>query len=371
LKIITQIVKKNAFESVGDSTFITLTRQTTLPENPTVICGSDTVTLSGSFGTAVVLATTGARKVSVDLIKIYDIPGIDLVEHHEYDGRILANADDYSGCADSFWGWYTRDEPFPLQMHPAGYTLDTLHNAGYSNWGFFTAHNARNATDYWFDMVNTPAIANDYYPYLSYTSYTGYNADSINYYIQSRLNNCTLNYWGAYHAAACSANAEFWAIPQAFSGQDPGNGMSWRRPTKSEFQCQTFLALASGAKGILYFKYGYTYANPGWYNYGIKGDADTLSELWYTIRDDINPYIKAIDETYLGLTWDTAFAVSSPTQTFSGLVKSVKATPYYGSERDVNPPPDNGWFPKTAMRRHRSRRLYNLTKLQLVLILFL
>jgi len=59
--------------------------------------------------------------------------------------------------------------------------------------------------------------------------------------------------------------------------------------------------------------------------------------MYDAVKDDINPYIKAIDSTYLGLTWDTAFAVSLPIQTFSGLVKSVKATPYYGSERDVNP----------------------------------
>jgi hypothetical protein len=133
-------IKVSDFDSVGSNSFLEYYKTFQIPDTIDVDCGEGTESINGaSWGTAVVLKTTGIRQLSVDWIKIYDQPGIDLVEHHEYDDRIFEDARNDSSCVDDFWGWYSRDEPLPLQMKPAGYVLDTLHNAGYSNWNFISS----------------------------------------------------------------------------------------------------------------------------------------------------------------------------------------------------------------------------------------
>lgn len=64
--------------------------------------------------------------------------------------------------------------------------------------------------------------------------------------------------------AALCGNRPHWVTLQVF---ESGNGrvVRWRQPTATELRLQTYLAVAGGAKGILYFRYGLLmdpYGNP-------------------------------------------------------------------------------------------------------------
>jgi hypothetical protein len=158
--------------------------------------------------------------------------------------------------------------------------------------------------------------------------------------MQNRFNTyakkCSLAY-----VAASNHNGEFWVIPQSFSGGGLNEGdFVWRKPTMRELSCQTYVALAHGARGILYWKYGYTERYEHGYISGIYDTSGIRTDLWDAIAYDINPYIKAIDSTYLELTWDDAYYVN-PEETFpSGKwISSINTW----SHPDT-PNPDTGWY---------------------------
>lgn len=64
--------------------------------------------------------------------------------------------------------------------------------------------------------------------------------------------------------AAISGNMPHWITLQVFESGD-GREVRWRQPTATELRLQTYLAIAGGAKGVLYFRYGLLvdpYGNP-------------------------------------------------------------------------------------------------------------
>jgi len=70
------------------------------------------------------------------------------------------------------------------------------------------------------------------------------------------------NMWGARGVLewmdlcrACSGGLPHWVTLQVFESGD-GRQVRWRQPTVSELRLQTFLAVAGGAKGVQYFRYG-------------------------------------------------------------------------------------------------------------------
>ena len=174
-----------------------------------------------SYTTAIVLTATGIRKLSVDWVKIYDEHGIQLVENNDYNDRIVAHCDTFSGCVNELWGFYSKDEPVALQFRPAGKVLEVMHAAHdsrYANWNIITPVTQRNATNYWFEVCDNGLIASDYYPFLYYdlanypndsTEYTGFDSDrSANQTIQASLNNCG-DWYEDYKNSADAVGAEF------------------------------------------------------------------------------------------------------------------------------------------------------------------
>ncbi len=333
----------------GDNLDTTLFIQFSLPESILVDCPNEgRVKKDGSGpGTAIKLTSTGQRTVSVDWIKVYEDEGRNLVDLHIYDDVIAADARRYADCDDAFWGWYTNDEPFPLTMKSAGYVLDVVRDSvdTQGKWNFITANNALHANHYWLEVVNTSLIANDYYPYVCNCSYTGYSTDSQTMYntIQGQLNNCTMNWWKSYHLAAENRSRQFWVFPQAFDGRDYG---CWRRPTDSEFRCQTYLALASDVDGIIYWKYDYSiYSDTsGWYNQGLRDTTGEKTSLWYVVKEELNPYIKAIDDIYAGLVWDTSYVVNYQYGFKPENVNGSWIDTIYATSNSTESNPDLGWF---------------------------
>jgi len=334
------------FNTNDSLTILTTPTYFNMPD--TVLChDGDTLFLdnaSARTGAAFIVETTGKRKVSVDWLKIYDLRGWDLVETDEYVDELRRNADEFDDLGDDMWGWYLRDEPCFPNIQPMGVIQDTIRDEEYGNpnWNVMTCLNYKQHYDWWCNNVNSDVVTPDIYPFIysgtDSTSYTGYSATNKHMYMQSRLNDQIEEHQWAKQAAD-SSGKEYWAVLQSFN-QAPPDGF-WRKPTPSEMLVQTYLAVAQGARGIIYWKYGVSSSR---YLYGLDS-LGTHRETWYAIRDDINPYIKAIDSVYLGLEWDTAYTVD-PGSAFpsgsSGFIDDITAVTNPDSLGGENP--DLGWF---------------------------
>jgi hypothetical protein len=119
-------------------------------------------------------------------------------------------------------------------------------------------------------------------------------------------------------------------------------------PTQSEYSCEIFMGLCYSPSGLMMWKYDGVYIYDFGHSKGFIDPQDnnwSKTPVWYSHKERVNPYIKAIDSVYLGLTWDTAYYVqpwtSFPT---SDLIDTIYAKLNYGSGRDITTPPDNGWF---------------------------
>jgi hypothetical protein len=80
-------------------------------------------------------------------------------------------------------------------------------------------------------------------------------------------------------------------------------------------------------------------------------DVDGLPDPWLynAIRDDVNPYLKAIDSVYLGLTWQRAYTYknglfSPPGSAYIHNIWAASIVEGLATEQDPNINPDRGWF---------------------------
>jgi hypothetical protein len=348
-----------AEDFAGDDSLTIFEYSFSLPETVIVDCDTSYETFTGNYalGVALILTTNGKRKVSVDYVKIYDYTGKGLAETDEYTDEIGELARYFSACGDTLWGWYTRDEPYFLNLPPAGRVLEIARDSGNVNWNAITAFCYGHINRYWFESLESAGgndvIMPDIYPFTcnldtgDTVSFTGYGTD---WSIQNKLSSYYAQTCTSFYNASEEYGAEFWAMPQSFEGhdyidEDYCSGCCWRRPTPSEFTCQTYIALASGARGIIYWKYDYTEASE-YYVYGMRemvGDTLSRTSTWYAVRDRVNPYIKAIDSTYLTLTLDTAYAICYY-ENILPPAGSLIDTIYSIFNSSDSTSPDLGWF---------------------------
>jgi hypothetical protein len=75
-------------------------------------------------------------------------------------------------------------------------------------------------------------------------------------------------------------------------------GWGARRPTPQENLCQVNLALAYGAKGILYWRYG---------AYDCWEDATGRTPFWTSVKDVVGPYIEKMGPIFASLQWQYAW----------------------------------------------------------------
>jgi len=124
---------------------------------------------------------------------------------------------------------------------------------------------------------------------------------------------------------ASQKGLDFWYIPQAFGKYDSmtapspdsgGNEGDWRLPTPRELGSATWLSLAYGAKGIIYFRYrtrkttesGFTEWMRGLWRYD-----NTHREPLYSAARGINLVLKKIGPILSTLKSDTVFkSISIP-----------------------------------------------------------
>jgi hypothetical protein len=141
--------------------------------------------------------------------------------------------------------------------------------------------------------------------------------------------------------AASNHDAEFWIIPQCFKGHS--RGVKWRYPTNAELSCEVYIALATGARGIIFWKYGKSGTSPYNYIWGMHDENLNRLDLWYAVSGQINPYIKAIDSTLLQLTPHMSYTYKNdyypPPE--DAYISSISTWVHPDSVR-LNP--DSGWY---------------------------
>jgi len=290
------------------------------------------------------------------------------------DPEVARNIKEYVGRKADFdgkvLGWYLKDEPFPGNYRPYGY-IDSLIQVAMSesSWtepvrgaALFYQHMGG---QYWKGLKDFTRLGHPYRiwidPYCFYggqdgsrtTKYTGYFVQGPPYVwgLQYELNNTLVRQIDSVISAIANIGVEdsSWIFtPQYFAGRDstyPGDTTwIWRFPTRSEMICETFIGLCYKPMGIMFWKYDQNWNSTN--NSGSRGlvnDDGSHHYMYDVVKNDINPYIKAIDSTYMSLTWDTAYAVHHGTPSFNppsgAWLDSITA-----KSNDTLPNPDLNWF---------------------------
>jgi len=255
-----------------------------------------------------------------------------------------------------------KDEPFPGHYGVNEYVSDLIQNATQDTFG--TAIKGLSVTytsqlqsygHTYMDIVNPELLVVDIYPFMGDcsgypTRYTGSEGGPDYHGLQYNLNNCTVTLTDWVRDFANEYNCSWWIAAQLFAGRDSTQAASgcdwfWRWPTASELSCESFITLCYKPDGLLYWKQSSWWTTAGGVSWGNCGLYDTTlttvkQDLFDELKNDINPYIKAIDSVYLGLEWVAAASVWPNSAPDVDLISSLKAV----SNNPDSTSPDLGWF---------------------------
>ncbi len=298
--------------------------------------------------------TFGLCDVYIDKFKVHCQYGANLVENHSYDNLIEGSAGN-SNFDGKILAWYLKDEPKPGNYRPVAY-INSLVKVAMADSGWtepvrgITAFCQACATGYYEGIYNYANIthfknmAATIYPYKGYTKYTGYQADhslqkTLERIIQQQCERIR-------DVIASDDSTDSWTyitqmLADADCSQLPDTVWKWRPPTRSEVLCETYMGMCYHPVSIIYYKYKYEW-NPedSVCQIGIYSLGGERSYLYDIIQDDLNPYLKAIDSTYMQISWDTAYAINYENN-FDPPPNSWIDTIYAVSD---TPNSDLGWF---------------------------
>jgi len=298
-------------------------------------------------------SSTGQCSLWIDSIKVFDDWGRDLIDNHSYDALILEYTNSSNAWVDStVLSWYLRDEPTYGQFRTCHYVDQLLRDStGIRGTMLFSNWVARTGYKEFFDLAEPETPWFDFYPFHGgwgggwNTYYAGTQTSGYNQGLQAALDSFLVSPACDIATMSRQYDQKFYLTPQAFAGNDKDPDTSlwqWRMPTESEFSCEVFMNLCYGPSGLMFWKYdGRSDANG--YHKGfvdINQEGAPKQPIWYSQRNKVNPYIKAIDDIYLQLAWDRAYYIA-PDSTVPGgaWVDSIAAV-----SNDTIPNPDSGWF---------------------------
>lgn len=292
--------------------------------------------------------TTGACSVYVDYFQVHCQYGKELVDDHLRDTEIYESVS-RPGYDTRIRGWFLVDSARRGNFIPVSYIDNLIQDttSEWSNpvWGPAWLNIYHSGSDRWepdgfrdFEHICRPKELWAYlYPISLYTSYTGYSSGANLF--QSQLEAKVTIPCDSIAAALSDYDTsyswtytpQFWyCVPAECTGSE-----TRRKPTPSELLCMTYTGMCYHPKSIIFWKYDSTDGT-----WGILDENGNPREGMYeVVRDEINPYIKAIDETYLALDWDTAYAINYANGfgtggTWIDTIYAVSDTPN----------PDLGWF---------------------------
>jgi hypothetical protein len=341
----------------------------------------------GAYTTKYSFWNSGKTTVYIDSLKSYDIEGQRLIESSVYNNLIDSLVTD-----PIVWNqidyWWLRDEPKYDYFAPWKKVKDLVNTAAGAdksigafwptsiNGGWTKEDIAATVRSFVLATHQNRIIYNDY-PFNGgldidstitwFTAYTG-NTDqdcTAHSYrgIQKEIELISVKIMGVLAEEIRDGGIleEFWQSPQwMYSGADTDEGEPpdtkyiFRPLTRSELRLQIGLGLCYGSKGFNFWRYDYSLCDPGRCNIGSDnscwqgGFYDTIAGvpqrntlMWSTMSEDINPYLKAIGNTYMELEWQNAYPIYKDSVTSPGnaIVSSISAI---SNSPDSNP--DLGWF---------------------------
>jgi hypothetical protein len=353
----------------------------TLPESDISFSLCNNKGCDDSYAVKYSFLNNGKTKLFLNYFKCYDEIGRKLMETDIFDDSIAAAVHG----PDNNWRnkidyWWLRDEPRYDSFRPWGKVRQIVDSAtampksigaiilAIPHGGFDSTSMVLGLKSFLNLTGQKRVVVNDYpynggYKCWGSTDYTGYSefhmdkcaADSRRG-LQLNLEKTTELTLGVLaDEAKRDKEFEFWYSPQWFysAGAPTGNELPdsryiWRPPTRSELRLQIFMGLCYGAKGFNLWRYDYGPSDCGTADYtqdkcawqggfydGLTGESRKDTLFWNTLKRDINPYLKAIENTYMGLTWERAY------NTHNQQENEYYLNDVYGWCDSYNP--DSGW----------------------------
>jgi hypothetical protein len=361
-------IKANAELKGGNTIYVPSSENACYIGNPS---GFNTYNVKYSF------AASGIRKVYLDTLRSFDLCGGGLIRGETYyDQLIEANVNE-NVDVDYLW---LRDEPKFDNFQPFAKVRQLVNSIAGSDKSI-TAYWLAGLQNGWekesaaaslrsFEVATHQSIIvfNDY-PFFGgyinpngdtiwFTAYTGYGeyTQSGKRGIQKEIELTSQVFLEPISEEIRDGGIleEFWQSPQWMGSKPDNSNYFFRHLTRAELRLQIGLGLCYGAKGFNFWRYdsgindwgrGHYDTTEACWQEGFYSDATFSirdSVKWQTLRDDINPFLKAIGDIYLPLKWQRAYACSSGVPISPPLINWVSSISAISNSPDSNP--DLGWF---------------------------
>lgn len=305
----------------------------------------------------------GKRDLYIDKVTVYDMDGLNLIEGRA-DDEIHTHIHAYQQTSASLDAWFLREEMECLGdevdcVKPWRYVRSYLSKQG-DKWGVGSISIGKYRPDFqtiqsFMNLIEPEELWMHLYllkgNYAHSSDYQGEDSLSLQAHwdtLITELSTC--------NKMCREKNIDFTATLQGHAYKTrcvkdtikPPDDTLWnwylRGASCYELECMSNLALAYGAKGVLYWKYfggSRAYKETVWYydgesyilleNYlyqfihGLTDTSKTPTERWYCIKDKIGPYMDKSGPIYYGLTWQAAGSSDTVSSILGGSVNSIKS----------------------------------------------
>ena len=296
--------------------------------------------------------TTGICTVYVDYFRVYDQYGAELIAgDKDVDIKLSVSRSAYK---DNILSWFLFDTMRAPHYRPFVYINNLIKEAMQdSSWTYpveggswINFGDCRRYREF-IRMANPEMFWTYIYPIADSTEHTGYSPSGGPGF-QTELNNYLMLPCDSVRAviAHCDTSddctTDKWLYtPQVwYCDTEDCTSEPRRKPTRAEVRCLTYMGMCYHPINILYWKLDSGYSDRG--NQGIfQADGTPREGLYDAVAYDINPYIKAIDSTYLPLTWvEAGYTTDTDHDPDISIIDSIKA---YSNDPD-SASPDLGWM---------------------------
>jgi len=260
----------------------------------------------------------------------------------------------------SLYRYYLCDEPSPEQYWASGVVNAYLKTLDSHKSGIQVLSHSQQIKEY-VKIVNPNELVIDNYPLYGRTHFYGPTPKDSGFIFQHRIDNMC-NFITEIRTVSLYTHKCFYFLPQSFGHlitdsnytwsqswnmETPYNYEGWfREPTPRELRCMVWLALAHGAKGLIYYRYQShpeSYNLPAAYNnykdyHWIAGLTDPTGQhkrpLWFTVRD-INSELSTITNILMELQSDKVFKTSNIPSEDCYIVNASDTLLHIGTFHDI------------------------------------
>jgi hypothetical protein len=282
--------------------------------------------------------STGVREMYVDELFVYHDDAKDLMDQDTTVIREIQEQVTEWANNNTVFGYYTHDEPHHWHFGPIGYinqlVQDTLSAMGDTTKHLYNA--IFRDLDEYLELTGINFIMLDPYPLGPKQGIKYYGEDSLG--LQTLLNSWINGLTEKVNIVRDREVDDVYLTLQAFSWDETSD----RLITASELRCFAGMGLCEKLDGFSVFAYYLPNNHTLW-------DPETgYTDLYYSLKDEIVPFIKGIEQTYISLSLDTTYYIKlgSVNPPSGSLIDSVT----YYTDTSETPNPDAGWFQVAEFR---------------------